>query len=396
MSRVVAVDLGWPDYEANRAFDSEAFWRHQRELHGEGPRERRTSDILEFWTRAQARAARVGLELTTADLLDDPAHSVAGVLLVSHMFPAASRRLIARGARPAVLLCAETPFIAWDFYHRLRAISAKYAVTHTFPGARGRVRSAGGLVPMFPPQIRREQQRHPGSWADRDLISFVTSNKQMEPVSTLGLARAIWARLFSRTPQVLKPSIRRQLTCMIDPELGKDRYRERRRAIIELSRHPDFHLYGRGWQNAAQTESPEVADAVRRCYRGEVDDKVAALQRYRFTLCFENTASPGFITEKVFDAFMAGSIPVFDGAADIHKYIPPSAYIRLSQFAGYSELIAYLRAMTPQEAEVRRSAAADFMASRAFDPFDADHLAGQLVDTLGSLSALQRDRRSPP
>lgn len=45
----------------------------------------------------------------------------------------------------------------------------------------------------------------------------------------------------------------------------------------------------------------------------QVRDKLAFLASHRFTICFENTSSPGYTTEKLVDAFLAGTIPIYWG-----------------------------------------------------------------------------------
>lgn len=44
------------------------------------------------------------------------------------------------------------------------------------------------------------------------------------------------------------------------------------------------------------------------------DDKTAFLRQYLFNICPENTDAPGYVTEKLFDSFEAGCIPVYWGA----------------------------------------------------------------------------------
>jgi len=49
---------------------------------------------------------------------------------------------------------------------------------------------------------------------------------------------------------------------------------------------------------------------------------------YKFIICFENSCTPGYITEKIFNVFLAKSIPIYDGAPDIDAYIHSKAYIK--------------------------------------------------------------------
>ena len=52
------------------------------------------------------------------------------------------------------------------------------------------------------------------------------------------------------------------------------------------------------------------------CYGSQtrpVTNKLDTLKQYRYNLCFENSFSPGYVTEKIVDAFMAGSYPLYLG-----------------------------------------------------------------------------------
>ena len=44
-----------------------------------------------------------------------------------------------------------------------------------------------------------------------------------------------------------------------------------------------------------------------------VADKHEWLQNYKFNLCFENAIFPGYLTEKLFDAYNAGCVPIYWG-----------------------------------------------------------------------------------
>jgi len=376
------VDIGDPDYAENRLFDAETFWRRKRTLSGEYTFDYLTEDYLAFWAEVANKAQAAGFEMVTADLLDRSSADVSDALLISNMFPATSERLIHRGICPAILLCGESPVIAWDFYHRLPTISARYRFTHTFPGARERVRSPGGFDAMFGTSVKRDPLPQVVSWAEREFMTCITANKRLERLSPRGLLTAAWARVFSRAPRDSRPSLRRQIVCAIDPVLGEERLEHKRRAIVALSRTDSFHLYGRGWDRVGVGDSTKLIQAVGRCYRGEVDDRVAILQRYRFTYVVENSRFPGFITEKLFDAFRAGSIPVYDGTPDVTQYVPKEAYVLVSDFARWDTLVQYLQQMTDSEAAERRSSAAQFLRSRRFDIFDTQASAQRLVASL--------------
>jgi len=54
------------------------------------------------------------------------------------------------------------------------------------------------------------------------------------------------------------------------------------------------------------------------CYGSQtkpVSDKIQTLSKYQYSLCFENTFTPGYVTEKIVDSFLGGSMPIYWGGA---------------------------------------------------------------------------------
>lgn len=97
----------------------------------------------------------------------------------------------------------------------------------------------------------------------------------------------------------------------------------------------DLDLYGRGWD-------------IRHVpfYKGTTNHKLQTYSNYKFAITFENTdTAVGYISEKILDAFMAGIVPVYWGAPNIHNHIPPECYIDMREFKSYKELYNFLRDM---------------------------------------------------
>lgn len=54
------------------------------------------------------------------------------------------------------------------------------------------------------------------------------------------------------------------------------------------------------------------------CYGSQtrpVTNKIKTLGKYKYSLCFENTYTPGYVTEKIVDSFLGGSQPIYWGGA---------------------------------------------------------------------------------
>ena len=49
--------------------------------------------------------------------------------------------------------------------------------------------------------------------------------------------------------------------------------------------------------------------------------------RYKFIVVMENTHQEGYITEKIFNVFQAGTIPIYDGAPDINNFIERGSFL---------------------------------------------------------------------
>jgi len=79
------------------------------------------------------------------------------------------------------------------------------------------------------------------------------------------------------------------------------------------------------------------------CYKGVVDDKLEVLRRYKFNICFENATNvESYITEKIFDSFKAGCVPVYLGSSNIDSLIPKKTFIDFRDFKTLNELNKYL------------------------------------------------------
>lgn len=73
---------------------------------------------------------------------------------------------------------------------------------------------------------------------------------------------------------------------------------------------------------------------------GAVEDKIKFLSEGKFTLAFENSSSPGYVTEKILHAFSSHTIPIYWGAPDIIQDFNHKALINCNSFRSVEEVIA--------------------------------------------------------
>ena len=76
---------------------------------------------------------------------------------------------------------------------------------------------------------------------------------------------------------------------------------------------------------------------------GPVSDKLSFIGQGKFHLAFENSSSPGYITEKIMHAFAAHTIPIYWGAPDITEDFNPKAFINCHAYQSINQVVAEIR-----------------------------------------------------
>ncbi len=105
----------------------------------------------------------------------------------------------------------------------------------------------------------------------------------------------------------------------------------RGRLVAELARHIRIDSYGSFMRNR-RIDGPDLGAAT----------KLATISRYRFCLAFENSIAPDYVTEKLFDGFLAGTVPVYLGAPNVAAFAPDHSYIDAADFKSPADLAAHL------------------------------------------------------
>jgi hypothetical protein len=144
--------------------------------------------------------------------------------------------------------------------------------------------------------------------------------------------------------------------------------------MVELASQGAVDLYGQGWGRWWSREALWLPywknrRRIMSIYKGRCASKFDVLKRYDFCLCLENMAMGGYITEKIFDCLYAGTIPLYLGAPDISRYIPPSSYVDCREFSSWTEMWGKVRSLPPSQIEAMRDAGRAFLESEGAQPF---------------------------
>ena len=75
---------------------------------------------------------------------------------------------------------------------------------------------------------------------------------------------------------------------------------------------------------------------------GPVKNKIRFLSSYKFSIAMENTEGQGYISEKILDSFIAGTIPIYYGGYMIDEYINPKSFILIKNEKDIKKKIQYI------------------------------------------------------
>ena len=240
------------------------------------------------------------------------------------------------------------------------------------------------------------------SWSDADSLEpFVGGRLRCQPMRWPQSFDAVHEEIWRRTD-------RRFLVLINGNKVPRFRgpcrelYSERMGAIEYFGGAGDLDLYGVGWEGppfkVGTLSIPGTFDRVRvpgivsrmeyrlrtqwqklfpdrqltvarQVYRGFAASKRETLGHYKFAVCFENSVLKGWITEKIFDCFFAGTVPLYWGAPDIEDHIPAECFIDMRRFKDFADAKAFLTSLSGSDIDTYKENARAFLRSPRYRPF---------------------------
>ena len=170
-------------------------------------------------------------------------------------------------------------------------------------------------------------------------------------------------------------------------------YSARRKSISYFNDHfpNDFDLYGIRWDKPVTRLQKLFPFLVKKfsTYRGRAGDKLETLSRYKFNLCYENNSGTvGRITEKIFNAIKAGTVPVYWGSKDIEKYVDEGVFIDRRKFVDDESLALFLTKITESEYEKYMEAGQRYMKSEKYTKFLSDSFCDRMIEILREIGII--------
>jgi hypothetical protein len=117
-------------------------------------------------------------------------------------------------------------------------------------------------------------------------------------------------------------------------------------------------------------------------YYGSIKNKIKTLMNYNFTIAFENSDYPGYITEKIIHAFIAGTIPLYWGGGDyLNDTIPEDCFINCKNKEP-GEIYDLVRLMKYKKILEYRKAALRFLETKKAEKFTRRYWALEIIKRL--------------
>lgn len=117
---------------------------------------------------------------------------------------------------------------------------------------------------------------------------------------------------------------------------------------------------------------------------GRVPDKARFIGSHRFNIAFENTETDGYITEKLTDPLLAGTIPIYWGAPDVLRDFNPDCFIHARDFPSLDELADFVVALDADpERQFRYLSAPAFKDDKPPVCLTDAHVAAPILRLLG-------------
>lgn len=309
-----------------------------------------------------------GIQLITSDVyfaLPEPRPKAICVRERDDIDMGVSLALRKAGVRLVAIRSSENPLYACRFYWNLPWLTNHFDHAIVMRGLKSWVAPGCTFHPAYTPHGYYAYVKSvEANFHDKKFLVFIQQN-----------TRVHWARrLYVHAMHFIKP---------MPNFTNREGYLDRLRAIEYFSRVPDFDLYGRHWDKPVRYTHAYDA-AIKKSWRGAVDDKHEVLKRYKFSLVLENSYLGGYV-QYMTDSLYAGSVPVYWGAPDIADMFPANCFIDFRKLGcDFGRLEQYLRAMDETEYNGYIKSINAWIASPAAYAISKEHYVEEMSELFNS------------
>jgi len=260
-------------------------------------------------------------------------------LVIQEMDSKIGAALIEKGATPFILVCLEAPLYAANFYDKKEHYIDKFKYKLGFGLLKDQFTIPASVDKLrfgFPSYYLNEMKEF-SPWSGRAAVVLVAANKYFSeksfllvPLNFKAMLRMIKMGLLFLTSTSYKKSLTLSL-------------HDKRLELIQFFlEKEELTIYGGGWDDLRNLPYYWRRRLLRRniaaSYMGICKNKKETISKFKFALCLENIESSGYITEKIVDCFVAGTVPIYLGGEDISTHFPNDSFINLRNFSSFDKM----------------------------------------------------------
>ena len=110
-----------------------------------------------------------------------------------------------------------------------------------------------------------------------------------------------------------------------------------------ISNNQSFSLFRLGFiRELNKYKKVDMGGYVFNNIGSQIKNKIEFLSSYKFSISMENSDGDGYVSEKILESFIAGTIPVYYGNYMVDEYINPKAYILIKGEKDLKKKIEYI------------------------------------------------------
>lgn len=312
------------------------------------------------------------------------------ILVIQHNTDPLSKKLIELGSIPFLITIFESPLYAPNFYNSISILEKIFCHSLVFCDLKDEnsKRSAVRFPSFFQKNLTAQ---NPQPWKNRKFSCMVVGNKYV-PLQTFKDLNNIYefTWLFIMRIKRLIRTKNESLPISLRNAQLQDKRIE---AIIYFTNKSSLDLYGRKWDSLWFIPPKfrcKLKKAIGNKKISSPADKIETLRSYKFNLCFENVSYPGYITEKIFDALIAETIPVYWGPENINQFIPENIFINASRFSCFNELHTHMKNISESEAELMIQQGKKFLQSTHGESFSYEINAIKIAQKIQSFLSINQ------
>jgi hypothetical protein len=113
-----------------------------------------------------------------------------------------------------------------------------------------------------------------------------------------------------------------EFCCIVCSNLTQNRLE----LLEKLSKYKDIHCYGKPFGNHSYGE----------------DNKYEIISKYKFNICFENSLYPGYYTEKLIHAKVAGCLPLYWADKYCERDFNTASFLNLNDFSTMNDFVQHI------------------------------------------------------